>query len=154
MYSYLLIFHSFTRWIVLFLLLFTLVRCIRGIIFKKNFEKWDNLGRILMIAFSHFQLVLGFFLYFKSPIVQAFFLDPASAFQVSDIRFFAVIHISIMIISVVFLTVGSAVSKRKKEDSEKFKSLFVWILISILLILIAIPWPFSPFAHRPYIREF
>ncbi|PJZ47814.1 hypothetical protein [Leptospira saintgironsiae] len=154
MYSHLLIFHSFTRWIVLFLLLFTLVRCIRGIIFKKNFEKWDNLGRILMIAFSHFQLVLGFFLYFKSPIVQAFFLDPVGAFQVSDIRFFAIIHISIMIISVVFLTVGSAVSKRKKEDSEKFKSLFVWILISILLMFIAIPWPFSPFANRPYIREF
>ncbi|WP_335900654.1 hypothetical protein [Leptospira venezuelensis] len=59
-----------------------------------------------------------------------------------------------MTISVVLLTIGSAISKRKKEDSEKFKSLFVWLLISIILILIAIPWPFSPFAHRPYIREF
>ncbi|MGJ4788145.1 hypothetical protein [Leptospira koniambonensis] len=154
MYPYLLILHSFTRWVVLFLLVFTLVRCIRGILLKKNFEKWDNLGRILTIAFSHFQLVLGFFLYFKSPIIQAFFQDPIGALQISDIRFFALIHISIMIISVVFLTIGSAVSKRKKEDSEKFKSLFLWILISIILMFIAIPWPFSPFAHRPYIREF
>lgn len=154
MYSYLLIFHSYTRWLVLFFLLFTLVRCIRGIVFRKNFEKWDNLGRILLITFSHFQLILGFFLYFKSPIVQSFFRDPAGAFQISDLRFFAVIHISIMIISVVSLTIGSAISKRKKEDSEKFKSLFVWTTISIILIFIAIPWPFSPFAHRPYIREF
>ncbi|TGK00483.1 hypothetical protein EHO58_18690 [Leptospira selangorensis] len=154
MYSYLLIFHSFVRWLVLFFLLFTLIRCIRGIVFRKNFEKWDNLGRILLITFSHFQLILGFFLYFKSPIIRSFFQDPAGAFQISDLRFFAVIHISIMIISVVFLTIGSAISKRKKEDSEKFKNLFVWTLISIILILIAIPWPFSPFAHRPYIREF
>ncbi|TGK36598.1 hypothetical protein [Leptospira andrefontaineae] len=154
MYSYLLIFHSFTRWIVLFLLLFTLGRCIRGLVFKKNFEKWDNLGRILLIAFSHFQLIIGFFLYFKSPIVQSFFHDPSGSLQVSDIRFFAIIHISVMILSVIFLTIGSAISKRKKEDYEKFKSLFIWILISIILICIAIPWPFSPFAHRPYIREF
>lgn len=90
MYSYLLIFHSFVRWLVLFFLLFTLIRCIRGIVFRKNFEKWDNLGRILLITFSHFQLILGFFLYFKSPIIRSFFQDPAGAFQISDLRFFAV----------------------------------------------------------------
>ncbi|TGL64052.1 hypothetical protein [Leptospira sarikeiensis] len=154
MYPYLLVFHSFTRWIVLFLMISSLVLCIHGLITKRNFTKPDHLFRILTIAFSHFQLVLGFFLYFKSPIVRSFFSDPAGSLVIADSRFFTLIHISLMFISVILLTVGSAVSKRKKEEPDKFKNLLVWNSIALILILIAIPWPFSPLATRPYLRGF
>jgi hypothetical protein len=28
----------------------------------------------------------------------------------------------------------------------------LWFTAALLLILVAIPWPFSPFAQRPYLR--
>jgi hypothetical protein len=30
----------------------------------------------------------------------------------------------------------------------------IWFLLGLIVILIAVPWPFSPLANRPYIRHF
>jgi cbb3-type cytochrome oxidase subunit 3 len=30
--------------------------------------------------------------------------------------------------------------------------MLVWFTIALIIIFIAIPWPFSPFANRPYFR--
>jgi len=37
-------------------------------------------------------------------------------------------------------------------DKEKFKIMLLWYGIALIIILIAIPWPFSPLANRPYLR--
>ncbi|TGN04235.1 hypothetical protein [Leptospira dzoumogneensis] len=154
MYPYLLLIHSSVRWIVLFFIIFSIFRCILGLISKGSFGKTDHLVRIFTITFSHLQLVLGFILYFQSPIVRSFFFNPTESFFIPEARFFASTHISLMIASVILLTIGSAISKRKKEDPEKFKNLLFWNSISLFLIFIAIPWPFSPLSQRPYLRGF
>jgi hypothetical protein len=30
--------------------------------------------------------------------------------------------------------------------------MLIWLSIALIIIFIAIPWPFSPFANRPYYR--
>ena len=62
------------------------------------------------------------------------------------------IHSSLMLTAIVLITIGSAKAKRKPTDQEKFKTMLVWFSIALLIIFIAIPWPFSPFANRPYYR--
>jgi len=57
-----------------------------------------------------------------------------------------------MLTAIVIITIGSALAKRKKTDKEKFKTMLVWFSAALLIIFIAIPWPFSPLANRPYIR--
>jgi hypothetical protein len=59
-----------------------------------------------------------------------------------------------MITSVVLVTIGSALAKRRPTDKEKYKTMLIWFSITISIIFIAIPWPFSPFANRPYFRSF
>jgi hypothetical protein len=59
-----------------------------------------------------------------------------------------------MTVAVVLITIGSAMAKRQQTDHGKFKTMALWFLLGLIVILIAIPWPFSPLANRPYIRHF
>jgi hypothetical protein len=44
-------------------------------------------------------------------------------------------------------------SKRKPGDREKFKTMAIWFSIALFIIFLSIPWPFSPFTSRPYLRN-
>ncbi|WP_233565959.1 MULTISPECIES: hypothetical protein [unclassified Flavobacterium] len=72
--------------------------------------------------------------------------------QNKEFAFFGLLHIFLMLISIVLITIGSALAKRKAADEDKFKTMLLWFSIALLIIFIAIPWPFSPLANRPYYR--
>jgi hypothetical protein len=57
-----------------------------------------------------------------------------------------------MLIAIVLITIGSAVAKLKTVQENKFKTMLIWFSIALVIIFIAIPWPFSPLANRPYLR--
>jgi hypothetical protein len=59
-----------------------------------------------------------------------------------------------MTLAITCITIGASVAKRQDAAVKKFRSITLWYALALLLILIAIPWPFSPLAHRPYIRTF
>ena len=101
---------------------------------------------------AHIQLVTGMVLYFKSPVIKYFWANFNEAATKMDYTFFGIIHISLMLSAIVLITIGSAMAKRKQTDREKFKTILVWFSISLVIIFIAIPWPFSPLANRPYLR--
>ena len=154
MYSTLLFFHSGFRWLVLASLLTALFRAYTGYTSSRPFTKTDNSIRHWAATISHIQLTIGFTLYFISPIVKYFLAQKREAIQHLDIAFFGIIHISMMLIAVVIITIGSASAKRKPTDKEKFKTMLLWFSAALLLIFLAIPWPFSPLANRPYFRAF
>jgi cell division protein FtsW (lipid II flippase) len=153
MYTFLLILHSLFRWAVLISLIWAIVKAFSGHSGKKSYTKADNALRHWTATIAHVQLLLGITLFTQSPTAKI----SAKVFTDSgDIRepfFFGVIHLSMMILAVVIITVGSAMAKRKELDSEKFKTMLIWFGIALIIILIAIPWPFSPLAQRPYIRS-
>lgn len=152
MYSFLLFFHSLFRWLVLASLLYGIFRAYKGYNSGGTFTKTDNTVRHWTATISHIQLMIGFTLYFTSPIISYFFSHVKEAIHITDMSFFAIVHILLMFTSVVLITIGSAMAKRKPTDREKFKTMLVWFSIALLIIFIAIPWPFSPFANRPYFR--
>ena len=59
-----------------------------------------------------------------------------------------------VLIAIVFITIGSAKAKRISNDIKKFKTTAVWFTLGLIIILISIPWPFSPFDARPLLRIF
>jgi cell division protein FtsW (lipid II flippase) len=152
MYPFLLFFHSIGRWLVLATLLYAIARAGRGLLNKSVFTKSDNMARHWAEVAAQMQLMLGFVLYFVSPLIQYFFANFREASAHSEALFFGIGHISCMLVSVFILTFGSAAVKRKTTDREKFATMLLWFVIALLVICIAIPWPFSPFAHRPYLR--
>jgi hypothetical protein len=154
MYLYLLVFHSIFRWAVLASLVYSIYRAARGLRRNRAFSKLDNGVRHWTATIAHVQLALGLILYIKSPVIKYFWSDTADAVSEPAISFFGWYHILLMLISVVLITLGSALAKRRETDAAKYRTMLLWFSAGLLVIFIAIPWPFSPFANRPYLRTF
>lgn len=152
MYSSLLVAHSLFRWLVLLSLVYSIVRAYKGYTSGRIFTKADNSVRHWTATIAHVQLVIGFTLYFKSPIIKYFWANVKAEIGHIDTSFFGLIHILLMLVAVVSLTIGSALAKRRLTDSEKFRTMTIWFSIALFIIFIAIPWPFSPLSNRPYLR--
>jgi len=144
--------HNFTRWLVLASLLFAVYRAYRGYVSNSEFSISDNAVRHWTATIAHLQLVIGMILYFQSPIISYFWAHFGVARKAMDLAFFGLAHSTFMLTAIVLITLGSALTKRKHADSDKFKTMLVWFSIALLIIFITIPWPFSPFASRPYFR--
>jgi len=152
MYQTLTFYHSIMRWIVLSSLLYAIYRAYKGYFLNAQFSKTDNAIRHWTATIAHIQLVVGITLYTQSPIIKYFWHNFNEAIYNIDTFFFGLLHIILMLSAIILITIGSALSKRKTIDKEKFKTMLFWFSVSLVIILISIPWPFSPFANRPYFR--
>ena len=152
MYSFLLSTHSIIRWLVLFSLILAIVQAYRGMIKKSVFTKLDDRIRHWTATIAHLQLLVGIIVYSKSPIVKYFWKNLSDAIDNLEMVFFGLIHIILMLLSIVFVTIGSSLAKRKSTDNEKYRTIFKWFLVALFILFIAIPWPFSPLVSRPYLR--
>lgn len=152
MYQTLTFYHSIFRWLVLISLVYAIFLAYRGYKTGKEFSKADNAVRHWTATIAHIQLILGILLYSQSPMVSYFWKHFSVAIRNLDAAFFGLIHIALMLIAIVVITIGSALAKRKPESNQKFKTMLIWFGAALLIIFIAIPWPFSPLSHRPYFR--
>src|SRR6187455_264188 len=112
MYTGLLHTHSFVRWIMLVLLVATVFRSYNGWKSKRSFTPGDKKLSLFTLVFSHIQLLIGFLLYMVSPAVQQALPDMGAAMKDKYLRFWAVEHISIMLIAIIIITIGYSLAKR------------------------------------------
>jgi len=154
MYSTLLTLHSLIRWFVLASLLFAIFRTFGGLISKRSFSRFDNSVRHWTATIIHIQLIFGIWIYVVSPVTDYFLHNFKDAVHQREIRFFGMEHSLMMLIAIVVITIGSAKTKRRQTDAEKFKTMAIWFTIGLLIILANIPWAFSPLVNRPYFRPF
>lgn len=154
MYQYLLVAHSFIRWLVVISLVIAVIRAGWGWRKERVFSAADNKLRHWTATIAHIQLMLGLGLYFLSPLTAYFMQYFKDAVHQREFRFFGMEHSLVMIVAVVLITVGSAKAKRAIGSQQQFKTMALWYGISFLLILSSIPWKFSPLVSRPYLRWF
>jgi hypothetical protein len=154
MYQTLLFLHSVVRWLVLAMLIYATASAYIGYSTNRSFTKTDDSIRHWTATVTHIQLILGATLYFNSPVIKAFYASFSESIQSVGTAFFGVIHVLIMFVAIILITIGSALAKRQTVDQYKFRTVLTWFSIGLFLILLAIPWPFSPLANRPYLRSF
>ncbi len=154
MYFTLLAIHSLLRWLVLISLVLVPIIGYTGWLTGRSFTKRDNLLRLVATTVCHIQAVVGITLYFVSPVIDYFLHNYGTAVHMRQIRFFGMEHSLMMLVAVVLVTIGSAKAKRKTADKDKFKTLAVWFTIGLVVVLLNIPWPFSPLVARPFLRGF
>jgi hypothetical protein len=141
MYTGFLHLHDTLRWLLLLSLVITLVKYISGWLGNQPWRKTDNILGIVFTSFMDIQLLTGLVLYFfLSPITKLAMSDFGAAMKNPDLRFYAVEHLSMMLIAVVLVHIGRAKSKKAKTDSAKFKTATIFFLIAMIVILAAIPW--------------
>lgn len=151
MYQILLSIHSATRWLLLAALIFSIYRAWRGLS-DAAFTKTDNALRHWTATIAHIQLVIGIILYTQSPVVKYFWKHKNEAGSANELWFFGLLHILLMLAAIVMVTIGSSLAKRREGGRVKHRTILLWYSLALLLIIIAIPWPFSPLTQRPYYR--
>ncbi len=135
--------HNLLRWVVLITLLLSIVKLISGRDALKT-------SKILLIS-AHTSLVLGLYQYFFGAVGYALIKNTVGGMKEvmkdAAARFWAVEHISSMIIAIVLITIGHI--SLKKGGKPNLTATFY--LIALLLILSAIPWPFRAGIGRPWL---
>jgi uncharacterized membrane protein len=154
MFPTLLAIHSLLRWLILLSIVYSIFLAFRGWLKNRRFTNYDNWIRIITVSFVHIQLIIGIWLYFISPIVAYFLKNFSESLHQTQLRFFGMEHITMMLIGISLVTIGSSIARRKKNDKEKFKAIAIWYSIAFVVIFTSIPWAFSPFTARPYFRMF
>jgi ABC-type multidrug transport system permease subunit len=135
-------------------LLYAIYRGVSGWMGKRPFTLADNRVRHITATIAHIQLALGYVLYFNSPLIAYFRGNYHEAIRQFDYFFFGLLHVILMSIAVIVITIGSSSAKRSVTNQGKFRIMTLLFALGLLIIFIAIPWPFSPLAHRPYLRTF
>lgn len=154
MYSFLLALHSLVRWLVVITLVASVINAYRGWLGARPFGAGSRRLRMATVTIAHIQLILGISLYIISPVVKYFLENFGTAVKMREMRFFGMEHSSMMLLSIVLLTIGSAKAKRKSTSREQYKTIAIWYSIAFVILFLSIPWGFSPLTHRPYFRTF
>lgn len=87
------------------------------------------------------QLILGFSLYFFfSSTTKAAFLDWKLAMQTKELRFFAVEHITLMLLATVGFHIVNIILKRDYPQQKKLRLILGIYVFIFALFLVGIPW--------------
>lgn len=141
MYTGLLHLHDTLRWLILFAALVTLLKYFIGWFGQKSWEKSDNILGAVFTGMLDLQLITGLLLYgIYSPIMKAVFQDFGAAMKNGDLRFYAIEHLTLMLIAIVLVHIGRIKTKRAVGSKNKFGVSLLFFGIAYILILAGIPW--------------
>jgi uncharacterized membrane protein YozB (DUF420 family) len=151
MYAAILIIHSWLRWLVILTGIAAFVRALAGVSGRKPWTPADDRAGFWFVMALDTQVLLGLILYiFLSPVTHAAFGDFAAAMKNAGLRFWAVEHITGMIISLALAHVGRA-RARKSASLRGHRVTALFFGLALLAMLASIPWPGMP-AGRPLLR--
>jgi uncharacterized membrane-anchored protein len=148
-----LVFHNITRWAVLLFGVWALLNALTGVMGKRAFNANDKRSGLFFMTFCDIQLVLGLVLYFKFSWFDKL-KDMGNTMKNSFDRFFAVEHMSMMLIAWLLVHIGYSAVKRADTDAKKHKKMLIFFGLALLLILASIPWPFREAIAKPLFRWF
>lgn len=134
MHSLLLLTHSVFRYFALVFLIIFVVRSFMGWINKSPYNSLDEKLGLWLFMVIHTQLVLGLILFFVSPAV----VFSGESMKDATSRYWLVEHGSMMLIAIVLITVARISAKKLSDSTAKYKKLFIYNGIALLLIVVAI----------------
>jgi hypothetical protein len=149
MYSAFLLLHSWIRWLALAAGVIATISAVRGV--SSHDPAADRWGRILTITLD-VQLVIGLLLYFAvSPVMASIRANFAAAMPNPQLRFWAVEHLSGMVIALVLVHVGRVLSRKAQTPASRRTRQMICYGLATLVMLLATPWPWAA-AGRPLFR--
>lgn len=123
--------HNILRWIILLLLLITLYQSFTKKEGLRSSSLWLMISTHIMLVIGVYQVIAGRYGFLKG-------LPPGVELMKDAVyRFFWVEHPLMMIIAIVLITIA-----RGKAKALNYKATGWLLLIALILILAAVPWPF------------
>lgn len=93
---------------------------------------------LLGLISAHLQLVIGFVLYFTSPLGLSAFSGENMKNGLSRLYFLE--HPLMMLIAIVLITIGYSKSKRATDNFTANKTVLIFYILGLIAILSRIPW--------------
>ena len=142
-YAMVLTIHSLVRWVVVIAGIIAVIMAYAGWFGNRRWTSSTVRLNMLFTTFLDLNVLLGIFLYIiLSPITRGAFQNMGDAMRDSNVRFFTVEHLLIMLVAVVVAHIGSSRAKKAADDKGKFKQAAIFFTIAMILIFVGIPWPF------------
>ncbi|HEY6977605.1 MAG TPA: hypothetical protein VH396_15010 [Chitinophagaceae bacterium] len=135
--------HSAGRWLVLLLLVIAIFNSL--VAGGRPFIKSDNRTGLWLTSVADLMFLIGLALWYFGPYGYEQIQNAGSMGAVmkdSTARFFAVEHITAMLIAVILIHIGKAQAKKPISDRAKHRRTVLYYLIALIIILVSIPWPF------------
>jgi len=143
--------HSLLRWAVLLFGLLSVINALSGIS-GKTYTSGNKKINLFFLISCDIQLLVGLGMYFSSPWFKMLKENASEVMKNATARFFAVEHITMMIIAIILVHIGYSSIKKATTDNAKYKKALIFFGLALLLILAAIPWPFREAVARPLLR--
>ena len=122
--------HNLLRWIILIGLLLSLYQSFVKNEKIKSTSLWLMITAHVMLLIGLYQSILGRYGWMNVP-------EGTSVMKDGFYRFYLVEHPVLMITSVVLITLA-----RRKAKELNYRSVKTLLIIALVLILAAVPWPF------------
>ena len=134
--------HSTGRWILLLLLLIAIFNSL--VAGKRPWIRSDARTGSILVIIGDLMLLIGLALWYFGPRGYKFIeeLGMSTVMKNSTYRFFAVEHITAMLIAIILMHIGKVQGKKAISDKAKHKRTVIYYLLALIIILISIPWPF------------
>ncbi|MBD8490547.1 hypothetical protein IFO69_17475 [Echinicola sp. CAU 1574] len=131
--------HSGMAYLVLAGLAIVFIYALIGALSNREFTDKDRKFGLIGLIPAHIQLLAGIAIYFFSPLG---FSNLSSGNAMGDpvSRLYAVEHPLINIIAIILITVGYSRAKKLSVSRSRFRSLYMFYGIALILILSRIPW--------------
>lgn len=144
--------HNVLRWVILLCLIAAIIKSYSGWQSKKPFAASDRKLWLFTMIAAHTTLLLGLYQVIAGRFGIIKGLPAGTKLMESDFyRFFWIEHPLLMLISIILITLGRGMAKKPVNDTVKYKKAFWYFFIALLLILVAIPWPFRQTIGRPLV---
>lgn len=146
MYSLALFVHSWIRWVAL----------IAGVgatasALGRNEGRTEGWGLALVVAVD-LQMLVGLLLYLVlSPNMAAIRENFGEAMKVASLRFWAVEHVTVMVVAVMLIHVGRVLARKAATPDARRRRLIVCFALATILMIVGTPWPGTA-AGRPLFR--
>ena len=135
--------HSSLRYVVLAALLYAIIKGWKA--GEQAVKGKERRPYLIAMIVAHIQLLLGLGLYFVGEngltALNSLFDTGASLF--SSLGFFGIIHFVLMVIAITLITKAHSLAKKNATHRRVVRLM----LFALLIVLIAIPWPFYGYGH-------
>lgn len=134
--------HSYWAYLVLLIVVLATFNALAGFFSKREYAAKDFRISLFALIVTHIQLLIGLVLYFVSDLgfknIQS--IGMGEVMKNSAYRLYAVEHPFVMILTVIFITIGYSKHKKNLLSHKKFKTLSIFYSIALILMLSRIPW--------------
>lgn len=134
--------HSYWAYLILVMLVITTFNSIIGFVSDREYSARDMRLALFTLITMHIQLLIGIVLWIVSPSGIGAIQDHGMGgiMKQDGLRKLAIEHPTLMIIAVIFVTIGYSKHKKKLVSKPKLKMLAIFYTLALIAVLAIIPW--------------